>query len=74
MGIWGRADMGIWDHDGVMGPRWGYGATMGVWGHGDEEAPSTRSYVMRMKEFERERRLLQRQRRIREREAAVAAE
>lgn len=31
-------------------------------------------YVMRMKEFERERRLLQRQRRIREREAAVAAE
>ena len=47
---------------------------MGLWGHGDEEAPSTRSYVMRMKEFERERRLLQRQRRIREREAAVAAE
>ncbi|NWU47296.1 NDUB7 dehydrogenase, partial [Dromas ardeola] len=36
------------------------------------DACQHRDYVMRMKEFERERRLLQRQKRIRQREAAAA--
>lgn len=42
-------------------------------GPGDAGDTSVTSYVMRMKEFERERRLLQRQKRLRRREEAAAA-
>ena len=65
---------------GGTGSRRGHGNKMrhgdktGTWGRGGAVCPSVRSYVMRMKEFERERRLLQRQKRIQKREAALAAE
>lgn len=42
-----------------------------TWGR---PCPRVPSYVMRMKEFERERRLLQRQKRLRQREEAATAE
>ncbi|NXF56320.1 NDUB7 dehydrogenase, partial [Oceanites oceanicus] len=46
---------------------WGCHALRHAW-----DACQHRDYVMRMKEFERERRLLQRQKRIRQREVAAA--